>query len=155
MEEPSSSSNCAGDSPERQISGVWGFWWIRIVLFIAHVALFVAAVSLTPEGYAFQLGATTGSLMIPGTVFMWFLLWFARTRATVLLFCGLVLAQTGLTALVAMQFRAEDRVLRQIGTEVAQRQQELTNQFAAFHLECLFAMIAPGNEFDPEELPRL
>lgn len=155
MEEPSPTSSCSVEPTARPVSGAWGAWWIRVLLFIAHLALLLAAASLTPAGYFFQLGAATGSVMVVGTLFLWLLLWFARERRTVLLFCGLVLAQTGFAAFVAMQFRAEDRVVREIMAEKAQRQITWETQMANLHFNRVFEMLTPGNEFHPEELPGL
>jgi hypothetical protein len=155
MEGSSSTDSRPPDSVARPVSRVWSVWWIRVLLFIAHLALLVAAASLTPANYAFQLGALMGSVMLFGTLFLWVLLWYARQRRTVLLFCALVLAQTGVIAFVAMQFRAEDRLVREIGAEAAQRQDTWKTQMAKFHLDRVFEMLTPGNEFHPEELPGL
>lgn len=143
------------DLPAIVVSTMWGRWWLRIPLFVAHLSLSVAAFSLTPSDYAFQLGATTGTMIVFGTPALWILLWFARTRGLVLLFCGLVLAETGITALVGLNFRTEDRVGRELQAEAAHRLQQSEAQMASFHLEQLFAMLTPGNEFHSEELPSL
>jgi hypothetical protein len=137
------------------VSRAWGVWWIRVLLFIAHLALLVAAASLTPAHYFFQLGEVTGSVMVAGTLFLWLILWFARQRSTVLLFCGLVLAQTGLIVFVATRFRAEDKLVREIGAEATQRQKTWETQMANFHVDRVFEMLTHGNEFHPEELPGL
>jgi len=150
------SSSPANDQPDsiarpRALS----IWRIRVPLFIAHLTLLVTAASLTPNSYFFQLGVVVGSLMVVGTLFLWVFLWFVRRRATVLLFCGLALAQTGLVAFVATQFRAEDRLVREIGTENARRQHMWETQMASFHLDRVFEMLTPGNQMHPEELPGL
>lgn len=155
MEEPSSTSSCSVECAARPASRTWGAWWIRVLLFIAHLALLLAVASLTPADYFFQLGAVTGSVILVGTLFLWLLLGFARQRRTVLLFCGLVLAQTGFAVFVAMQFRAEDRVVREIVAEKAQRQKSWETQMANLHLDRVFEMLTPENEFHPEELPGL
>jgi hypothetical protein len=155
MEGSSSTENCPPDSVARPVFRGLSVWWIRILLFIAHLALLVAAASLTPSNYAFQLGAVAGSVILVSTPLLWLLLWYARQRRTVLLFCGLVLAQTGLIAFVAIQFRAEDRVVREIEAEGVQRQGNWAAQRANFHLERVFEMLTPGNEFHAEELPGL
>lgn len=111
---------------------MWGRWWLRIPLFVAYLSLLVAAVSLTPSDYAFQLGATIGTVIFFGTVALWILLWFARTRGLVLLFCSLVLAQTSITALVGLKFRNDDRVAREIEAEAAQRWQQSEAQMESF-----------------------
>lgn len=124
-------------------------------MFIAHLALLVAAASLTPADYFVQLGSVTGSVILYGTIFLWILLWFARELRTVLLFCGLVLAQTGFVAFVANQFRTEDRVLREIVAEATQSRAATKTAMANFHLDRVLEMLTPGNEFRPEELPGL
>ncbi len=155
MEGSSSAASGPPDSEATQLSGPWSVWWIRVLLFIAHLTLLVAAASLTPAGYFFQLGEITGSVMVVGALFLWLLLWFARRRGIVLLFCGLVLAQTGFIAFVATQFRTEDRLVRELAAENAQRQNLWETQMANFHLNRVFEMLTPGNEFHPEELPEL
>lgn len=155
MDEPSSTAHGPEDLAVGPVSGPWGRWWTRVLLFIAHLALLVAAVSLTPDTYFVQLGSYTGSVIVIGTLFLWILLWFARERRTVLLFCGLGLAQTGFVGFVANQFRAEDRLLREITAETTQRQAAAKTQIANFHLDRVFEMLTPGNEFRPEELPGL
>jgi hypothetical protein len=133
----------------------WSAWWIRVLLFVAHLALLVSAASLTPSRYAFQLGEATSPVILLGTPLLWLLLWYARERKTVLLLCGLVLAETGLVSFVGTQFRAEDRVVREIEAEKTQRQDTWAAQMANLHLSRLFEMLTPGNEFHPEELPGL
>ena len=154
MEGSSSTENCPADSVARPVLRA-GSVWIRVPLFIAHLVLLVAAVSLTPSNYAFQLGAITGPVILVSTLLLWVLLWHARQRRTVLLFCGLVLAQIGLVSFVGFQFRSEDKVVREIEAEKAQRQVNWTAQIANFHLSRLFEMLTPGNQFHPEELPGL
>jgi hypothetical protein len=114
MEDLSSLGSYPGDSPARSVSGAWSRWWVRILLFVGHLALLAAALSLTPDHHSVRLGATTGVVIFPGMVFLWGLLWFARTRGLALLFCSLVLAQAGIIALVAMHFRASARLLQEI-----------------------------------------
>jgi hypothetical protein len=155
MEGSSSTENCPADSVARPAYRAWSAWWIRVLLFVAHLALLVSAASLTPSRYAFQLGEATGPVILLGTPLLWLLLWYARERKTVLLFCGLVLAQTGLVSFVGTRFRAEDRVVREIEAEKTQRQVTWAAQMANLHLSRLFEMLTPGNEFHPEELPGL
>ena len=143
------SSSPANDQPDsiarpRALS----IWRIRVPLFIAHLTLLVTAASLTPNSYFFQLGVVVGSLMVVGTLFLWVFLWFVRRRATVLLFCGLALAQTGLVAFVATQFRAADRLVREIGTENARRQHMWETQMASFHLDRLKCLL-PATKCTP------
>jgi AcrR family transcriptional regulator len=145
-----------GDSPNAgAVSLFWGSWLMRGSLFIGQISLLILATSLTPAEYFVRLGADIGLVMIIGTVLLWLLLWFARTRTTVLLFCGLALAQSGLTALVAYHFRTEDRVMRAVVAEAAKRHKQYQTQIATFHLERVFEMLTPGNQFHSEELPEL
>lgn len=155
MEGSPPTENCPSDSVARPVVRGWSAWWIRVLLFIAHLALLAAALSLTPSDYAFQLGALAGLLMLVSTPLLWLLLWHARQRTRVLLFCGLVVAQTTLIAFVGIQFRAEDRLAREIGAEKEQRQATWETQIAAFNLNRLAEMLTPGNELHPEELPGL
>lgn len=156
MPESSLPVNCSSDStPAELSSGAWGRWWVRALLFVFHLALLVGAASLTPEHYFVQLGAATGGLILIFTPFLWFLLWFARTRMLVLLFCGFVLGQTGITALIAMSFRAEAEVIQQVSTEAAQRQEQAAAEIADLHLERVFEMLKPGSGLHPEDLPDL
>ena len=133
----------------------WSAWWIRVLLLIIHLALLGAAASLTPGDYFFRLGEVTGLVILPGTLFLWFILWHAKQRNMVLLFCGLALAQTALVAVVATGFRTEDRAVRAIGEERTQRQKVWAAQMASFHLERIFEVLAPGSQIHAEELPTL
>src|SRR5215831_11855511 len=83
MEGSSSTENCPADSVARPVVRVWSDWWIRVLLFIAHLALLVAAGSLIPSSYAFQLGVVTGPVIMLSTPLLWLLLWYARERRTV------------------------------------------------------------------------
>lgn len=80
MEGSSSAASGPPDSEATQLSGPWSVWWIRVLLFIAHLTLLVAAASLTPAGYFFQLGEITGSVMVVGALFLWLLLVCEATR---------------------------------------------------------------------------
>ena len=142
-------------STAKTVFRTWSAWWIRVLLLIAHLALLVAAASLTQPNYAFQLGEVAGSVILLSTPLLWLLLWYARQRRTVLLFCGLVLAQTGLIAFVGIQFRAEDRVVREIEAEGEQRKSTWATQMANFRLERVFEMLTPEKEFHAEDLPGL
>lgn len=155
MEGSPATENCPPEAVARPVSRAWGVWWIRLLLFFAHFVLLVAAASLTPSNYSFQLGAVAGPAILVSTLLLWILLWYARQRRTVLLFSGLVLAQTGLIAYVSIQFRTEDRVVQQIEAEGVQRQGTWATQMAKFHLDRATEMLARGNEFHAEELPGL
>lgn len=155
MEESSSAANGPSESPAANVSGAWSRWWIRLLLFITHLTLLIAAASLTPSDKAFQLGYVVGGLIIVGSLFLWTFLWFVRQRTTILLFCGLALAQIVLIAFVSMQFRKEDRILQSIEADKAQLLKTWQTQMASYHADRIFEMLTPGNEFHPEELPGL
>ena len=151
MDGSSSTENRPTESVARPVSP-WSGRWIRLPLFIFHLTLLVAAASLTPSNYAFQLGALAGWAILIITPLSWLLLWYARQLRIVLLFSGLVLAQTGFIAFLGMQFRTEDKVVREIEAEEVQRQGAWAMQMANFHLERVLEMLNPGNEFHAEEL---
>jgi len=155
MEEDSSTANGRDISSVNNAYRSWNRWWIRGLLAIGHLVLLIAAASLTPSGYFVQLGASVGFLHFVGTPCLWFLLWHAKTRKIVLLFCGLVAAQTGITALVALHYRAVDGVVKEVMAEAIQRQEQFQAEFAKFHIEQVFQMLTPGNEHRVEELPGL
>jgi hypothetical protein len=155
MEELPSAANAPAESPAENVFGVWGRWWIRVLLFLAHLALLLWAASLTPDGYFFQLGEIAGMVMFFGSLCLWFFLWFVRKRSTVLLFCALAVAQSGLVAVIGLQFRKEDRALQGVMADLDQRQKTGETQMASFHVERVMEMLAPGNEFHREELPGL
>lgn len=152
MEDVQDTVKSADDSPA---SGFWGRWWVRLLLFVTHLALLVASILLAPDAYAYQLGATVGPLIVFGTLVLWFLLWFARTRGLVLLFCSLILVQAGIISLVGLHFREEARLISEMSKETAQRQQQVVKSIAALHLERVFEMLRSGDQFHPEELPQL
>src|SRR3979490_1743483 len=107
----------AGDFPAAPQPNFQGRWWIRVALLVLHIVIVGAATSLTPGEHAFELGALTGPALLLSTIFLWVLLFCAKTRRGILLFCSLLLIQAGSVALVGLNFRAEDRVLRQVMEE--------------------------------------
>ncbi len=143
------------EPPPQPVKSTWGRWWVRLPLWMAHIGILVAAILLTPEGYHQRLGASTGAVFIFGTVFLWILLFFAKTRRLVAIFCGVALLQASYFALFIIQFNREDVVLKQIMSEAVARQRETDAQLSSFDLKRIFAMLAPGAEFHEEELPGL
>src|SRR5258707_2505592 len=83
--------------------------WMRILLCVLHAGVLMAAIAVTPQSYFFQLGAYTGTVLLGGCIFLWVLLYAARTRGTMLLFCALAVAQSGFVLSVVLQFRQEDK----------------------------------------------
>ena len=141
------------DSKETSHSTIWGRWWIRILLLIFHIAVLAVLMSLTPAGYAMQLGYDTGTVILSGTVFMWFLLIFTKTHRLVILFCILLLLQSGYTAMFVFNFRAQDRLLQEFNVDLSQFHQEYAAQIGELHIERIFEMLTPEVGFNPQELP--
>ena len=73
---------------------------VRIALLILHIFVVFGTASLTPAGYYFQLGEYTGGAVIFGSILLWWLLFAAKTRREIVLFCSLALGQAGFVALV-------------------------------------------------------
>jgi hypothetical protein len=115
---------------------------IRIGLFLLHIVLLVAACSVTPEGYAFQLGASTGSIIFFGTPVLWFVLFGWNSRNARLAFCALAVAQTGLIALVGWHFRSEDAQLQHVVTEVVQWKEQWAKEMSQFRMDALFDVLS-------------
>jgi hypothetical protein len=67
------------DSTDAPPHNLRGYWWIRVALLVLHITVVVAAMSLTPDGYYFQLGEYTGSALIVSSVILWWLLFSAKT----------------------------------------------------------------------------
>lgn len=130
-------------------------WWTRIALFILHILAVFGAASLTPEGYFFQLGEDTGALLIFGSIPIWWLLFSAKTRRGILLFCVFVLAQVGVVALVGMHFRAEDRLLKPISDELSAKRREWAAEMEPFRMDALFEMTSGKRELSSTELQEL
>jgi hypothetical protein len=150
--EAGSSSDLQTTSPKRI---VWGRWWIRILLLLVHLGILFGYFSLTPEGYHKLLGADTGWVIFIGTILLWILLYSARTRGRIMLFCGLVLSQAAYTTLFISHYRAENKILLEVDAEGKILKQEYQRKMENFHLERIYEMLSPGAEFVPEELPGL
>jgi hypothetical protein len=117
-------------------------WIIRIGLFLLHIVLLAAAVSVTPQGYAMQLGADTGSIIFFGTPILWFVLFGWNSRNARLAFCALAVAQTGLIALVGWHFRSEEALLQQVMTEAEQQKQQWATEMSQFRMDALFDVLS-------------
>jgi hypothetical protein len=128
---------------------------IRIGLFLLHIVLLVAACSVTPEGYAFQLGASTGSIIFFGTPVLWFVLFGWNSRNARFAFCALAVAQTGLIALVGWHFRSEDALLQQVMTEVGQQKEQWAKEMSQFRMDALFEVLSGKRPLRAGELEEL
>jgi hypothetical protein len=151
---------------ESQISSVQGStvplrpnvrhpWRIRIALFVFHIVIVGAALSLTPDGYAFQLGEYTGTVLIFGSIVLWGLLLSAKTRRVFAIFSALALAQAGIMALVGLHFRTEDRALNPIFQELSKKRSQWESQLGQFRMDPLFGMISGPRRLSVAELREL
>jgi len=132
-----------------------GRWWIRIALLIMHIVAVFGAASLTPDEYYFQLGEYTFGVVIFGSILLWGLLLAARTRRGIVLFCCLVLGQTGYVALVGLKLRAEARVSRSIGEEIAIKRREWGSQLKLARMNPLFEMTSGKRKLSIAQLQEL
>jgi hypothetical protein len=111
-------------------------------LLLLHITIVVAAISLTPDGYYFQLGGYTGSALVLSSVILWWLLLSAKTGRAITTFCVLALGQATFMALVALHFRAEDRALRPIIEALAMERNRWESQMGSFAWTPFFEMIS-------------
>src|SRR5215469_13954720 len=119
--------------PDSTVAPHQNFRGRRVDLFVLHIATLVAAISLTPAGYFFQLGEYTGAALICSSIILWFLLLSAQTQRAITVFCVLALGQAGVMALVGLHFRAEDRALRPIIKEITSKRSRWESQMGQFH----------------------
>jgi hypothetical protein len=155
MDEPHSKPMLPPDSTVVPIRDSWGGAWIRIVLVVLHVAMLAAAIALTPAGYFFELGYYVGTVLLFGSIFLWFLLYSLNTRRGVLVFCALALTQAGLIAFIGMRFRTENRAVQKIMAEAIQQRKEWETQMRPFSMDPLFEMCSGKRQLSSEELQEL
>lgn len=131
-------------------------WWLRVVLFVLHIALVLgAAVSFIPGQDAFMFGYTYGSVLLCSFIFLWFVLFFVQTRRGMFTFCGLVLGQAGLVVLVGLHFQTTDRVLQSFGEQVTAKRAEWTKKMEPYRMDSLFDMTSGKRELSFTELQEL
>jgi hypothetical protein len=121
-------------------------------LLVFHITVVVAAMSLTPDGYYFQLGEYTGAALIFSSVILWCFLFSAKTRRAITIFCVLAVGQAGCIALVALHFRAEDKALKPIFEEIAMKRSQWESQIGQFRMDPLFEMISGKSRLSVAEL---
>ncbi len=155
MEEPHSKPMLPLDSPVVSFPDSWSRARIRIVLLVLHIAVLAAAIALTPAGYFFELGYYVGSVLLFGSLLLWFLLYSVRTRRGILAFCALAVAQAGFIAFIAMRFRSENRAIELIMAEAMQRRKEWETQMRPFSMDPLFEMSSGKRQLSSEELHEL
>jgi hypothetical protein len=143
----------AGDLHAAPQPNFQGRWWIRFALLVLHIVIVGAATSLIPGEHAFEFGASTGPvLLIICSIFLWVLLFCAQTRRGILLFCSLLLIQAGCIALVGLNFRAEDRVLRQVVEELDVKKREWASRMEPFRMDALFEITSGKRQLSTRQL---
>ncbi len=130
----------AADPTTAPVPDFRGHWVERSTLLILHLVALIAAGSLTPAEYYFQLGQYTGGLVIFGCFILWWLLFAAKRRRGIALFCSLALGQAGFVALVGLHLQAEDRTSKSIGEEIAAKRLEWASQLNLSRMDPLFEM---------------
>ena len=115
----------------------------------------MAAISLTPDGYFFQLGEYTGAVLVSSTIILWWLLVSAKTRKAITIFCVLALGQAGFMASVGLHFRAQDRALRPIFEELALKRNRWESEMGQFRIDPLFEMTSGKRRLSIAELREL
>jgi hypothetical protein len=155
MEEPHSKPTLPPDFPVVPFLDSWGRSRIQITLLVLHIGLLTVAIALTPAGYFFELGYYVGTVLLFGSILLWFLLYSLNTRRGVLVFCALALAQAGLIAFTGMRFRTENRALQQIMAEAMQQRKEWETQMEPFSMDPLFEMCSGKRQLTSEELQQL
>jgi hypothetical protein len=155
MQSPDSETISIPNSVTNPPPNFRGRWWVRLAIFVLHIAIVVAAMSLTPPGYFFQLGADTGPILLFSSIFLWWLLFSARTRRGIFLFCIVALGQAGFMALVGLHFQAEDKVLKPIMEEFAMKRIAWASQMGQFRMDPLFEMTSSKRQLSVEELLEL
>ncbi len=128
---------------------------VRIALLILHIFVVFGTASLTPAGYYFQLGEYTGGAVIFGSILLWWLLFAAKTRREIVLFCSLALGQAGFVALVGLHLQAEDRTSKSIGEEIAAKRLEWASQLNLSRMDPLFEMTSGKRKLSITELQEL
>jgi hypothetical protein len=124
-------------------------------LLVFHITLVVAAMSLTPDGYYFQLGEYVGPALISTSVILWCFLFSAKTRRAITIICVLTVGQAGCVALVSLHFRAEDKALKAIFEEITMQRSQWESQIGKFRMDPLFEMISGKTRLSVAELREL
>jgi len=145
----------AADPTTAPVPDFRGHCVVRITLLILHMVALIAAGSLTPAGYYFRLGEYTGGLVVFGCFILWCLLFAAKTRRGIALFCGLALGQAGFVALVGLHLQTEDRAGKSIGEEVAAKRLEWASQLNLSRMDPLFEMTSGKRNLNITELREL
>jgi hypothetical protein len=126
----------------------------RFLLLALHIVALCLALSLAPSGYAFQLGAYTGTIVIFGCIGLWVMLFVSKTTRGLLLFCLLAVVQVGFVAVVALQFQAEERIGREVEADANRQKQAWADQMAEFSLAPLYQMLNGEQPVTLEELKK-
>lgn len=116
----------------------WRRWWARISLLVLYLAALVSVLAMTPSGYAYQLGAQTGQVLVSSTPVVLLVLCFATTRKTMLMFCILAVAQISLFGVFVRDLRAQDRALQAVKSEILRRMKAMQAEFMQYRMDRLF-----------------
>src|SRR5260370_26583671 len=152
MEEPHSKPMLPLDSPVVSFPECWSRARIRIVLLVLHIAVLAAAIALMLAGYFFELGYYVGSVLLFGSLLLWFLLYSVRSRRGILAFCALAVAQAGFIAFIAMRFRGENRAIELIIAEAMQRRKEGGKQKGPVSMDPPFGKASSKPQLSSHEL---
>lgn len=128
---------------------------VRWLLLLLHIVVLFLAIFLAPNGYAFQLGASTGPILVFGSMGLWAVLFLAQTRRGLLSYCLLALLQVGIIASVALHYRAEDRVLREVMSDYDRQEQAWAASMNEFSMEPLYRMLNGERPVTFEELEKI
>lgn len=143
------------EAPDAPPHNLRGYRWIRVALLVLHITVVVAAMALTPDGYYFQLGEYTGPALICTSVILWCFLFSAKSRRAITIIGVLAVGQAGCIALVALNFRAEDKALKPIFKEIAMQQSQWGSEIGKFRMDPLFEMISGKTRLSIAELREL
>jgi hypothetical protein len=133
----------------------WRRWWARISLLVLYLAALVSILAMTPSGYAYQLGAQTGQVLVSSTPVLLLALCFATTRKTILIFCILAVAQISFFGVFVRDFRAQDRVLQAVNSEILRRVKTMQSELVQYRMDRLFEILAGTKLPERDELIEL
>jgi hypothetical protein len=133
----------------------WRRWRVRICLLALYLAVLITVIAMTPDGYAFELGAQTGAVLLYGTPVLLLTWYFAVERRVMLAFCTLALAQIIFVGFVITRFRAEHRVIEAVISETVQRARASQTELSQFRMDHLFELLSGSDTTSREELIEL
>lgn len=127
----------------------------RFVLFFLHLALLIAAISIAPRGYGFELGEAIGLILIFGCLFAWAVLYHAESRTLVGIFAGVAIAQLAFIVFVGLHLRSGDKALRAVVADAVRLREQEAAAMAPFSMDSLFEMCSGARPASQPELAEL